>query len=241
MKNLEVVIQNAAQLAEEDPEAFTMMRRVGLGASDSSVVLGVNPFPNGTVDKLIAQKRSNTITQDELDIGQLVNVRKGRDLEPIIMQKFQEQYKIAENRLGKPEAMYRIKGTPLTVNYDGILEMSPYKVPVECKFVSIWGAKYWDQGKALQSSGLFGAMELEELGDEVNNLYLTKRAAEVGIPIYYYTQLQQQLLGLDAPFGYLTALFDKDWELKTFLVMGDPKVQNKLVKEAKRLWQEVSN
>ena len=91
---LKVLIDNASDLAKHDPEYFAMIRRVGFGASDSSILLGVNPFPNGTIEKLIEQKKSKHLTPDELAIGQMVNVRKGVDLEPLILQKFREKYGI---------------------------------------------------------------------------------------------------------------------------------------------------
>ena len=235
---LKVIVENASELSKTDPEAFSMIRRVGFGASDSSVILGVNPFPDNTIEDLIKQKQSKVVTANELKIGQLVNVRKGADLEPIIMQKFEEQYDIPADKFDKPKHMYRIGDTPLTVNFDGVLQMSPFKIPVECKFVSIWGAKYWDQVKACGSELPIGG-ELENLGDEVNSIYLTRRAAESGIPIYYYTQVQQQLLALGAPFGYVAALFDKDWELRVFKVIADELVHKKLMEVAEELWKKV--
>lgn len=235
---LKVIVEDAAELARTDQEAFSMIRRVGFGASDSSIILGVNPFPDGTIEKLLAQKRTQYVTPEERAIGQMVNVRKGVDLEPIIMRKFQEAYDIPEERIQKPPAMYRIDDSPLTVNYDGVLQVPPFQVPVECKFVSTYGGKYYDTTKAMGSSLSMG-IDIKDLGDEVNEMYLAARSKEAGIPIYYYTQIQQQLFGLNAEFGYLAALFDKDWELKTFLVMADPKVQARLRVLAEVYWNQI--
>ena len=69
---LEVVVENAADLAANDKEAFTKIRRAGLGASDSSIILGVNKWT--TLEELVMQKRSPEITQEELDIGNKINV-----------------------------------------------------------------------------------------------------------------------------------------------------------------------
>ena len=235
--SLKVIAENAAMLSQTDQEQFALLRRAGFGASDSSIILGVNPFPDGTIAKLLEQKRSPVVTQSELDIGQLVNVRKGADLEPIILRKFREKFNVTEDYIEKPSAMYRIEDTPLTVNFDGIYIVPPYTVPVECKFISTYGAKYYNMGKAI--SNLNALYDLKELGTEVNSIYLTRRAEEAGIPIYYYTQIQQQLLALNAPYGYLAALFDKDWELRTFAVMSDERVQNKLMEVAKLLWGQL--
>ena len=236
---LTALIDNASYLAKHDQETFALIRRAGFGASDSSILLGVNPFPDGTIAKLIAQKKSPSVTEAELAIGRMVNVRKGVDLEPIIMEKFEEKF----NRVvEKPKAMYQIDGTMLNVNFDGVMEIADkHEIPVECKFLSTYGAKYWNMGKQIIGDNLRYHYDLMELGTEVNSIYLTRRAEEAGIPIYYYTQIQQQMLALNAPFGYITALYDKDWELKTFLVMADTQVQDKLREVADEVWKKIQS
>ena len=234
---LKVISHDASHLAKHDNEAFALLRRAGFGASDSSVLLGVNPFPNNTLADLIKQKQSNTMTDNERAIGQMVNVRKGSDLEPIILEKFIEKFNIQENKVEKPTAMYRIGDTPLTVNFDGIWEMpmKSFRVPVECKFVSTYGGKYYQFEKSIDHYGQ--VYDLMNLGVEVNNIYLMRRAEEAGIPIYYYTQVQQQLLALGAPFGYLAALVDKDWTLRVFPVVADAQVQLALMEVAEEQWK----
>ena len=49
-----------------------------------------------------------------------------------------------------------------------------------------------------------------------------------GIPAYYYTQVQQQLAGLNSNHGFLAAMFDDTWTFKLFLVKRDEYVINKL-------------
>jgi predicted phage-related endonuclease len=234
-----LLVENAAEMSRSDQDSFRMIRRQGFGASDSSILLGVNPFPNGTIEKLLEQKRSVVATADEMAIGQMVNVRKGSDLEPIIMRKFEQVCGLEEGRVEKPEGMYGIIGTHLTVNFDGVLSLPPYTVPVECKYVSAYGGKHYNLAKAQGHTLASSIYDLMPLGSEVNNIYLTRRADEAGIPIYYYTQVQQQLLALDAPFGFLAALFDKDWELKVFTIMADPLVQNALVHKDAYYWERI--
>jgi predicted phage-related endonuclease len=234
---LKVIAENASVLSYTDPQAFALLRRAGFGASDSSILLGVNPFPDGKIEKLLEQKRSTVLTQSEIDIGNLVNVRKGADLEPIILRKFMEQHNVHKDFIEKPTAMYRIGDTPLTVNFDGVMVVPPHSIPVECKFISTYGAKYYNMGKA--TNDRYKLYDLSNLGTDVNALYLTRRAEEAGIPIYYYTQIQQQMLALDAPYGYLAALFDKDWELRTFVVMADERVQQKLLEVAEYSWKMI--
>lgn len=240
MYELKAIVENAAQLAKEDNEAFAMLRRQGFGASDSSIILGVNPFPDNTVKNLLKEKQSDKLTAREMKIGQMVNVRKGSDLEPLILKKFIEKYDLADNLVDKPDAMYRIGDTPLTVNFDGIYQITDdLAAPVECKYVSPYGGKYYNQHKADHSPYLPITGRLANLGTEVTHKYIADRAQEAGIPIYYYTQIQQQMLALDAPIGYLAALFDKDWELRVFTVMPDKLIQKKLLEVAEDLWNSL--
>lgn len=238
LKDLEIIAENASELLTTDPEAFALLRRQGFGASDSSIILDVNPFPDGTIEKLIEQKKSRTLTKEEIAISNLVLVRKGADLEPLIMKKFLTRYNIPEEKIHKPKAMYRVPGTPLTVNFDGVYKLGHLEIPVECKFISTFANKYYNMNKDIGDQLKF-EMQLTPLGDEANKLYIIKRAEETGIPVYYYTQLQQQLLALNAPFGYLAGLFDKDWTLRVFLVLADKPIQNKLIELSKKYWEGV--
>jgi len=233
-----VEVPNASELARTDNEAFAMVRRRGFGASDSSVLLNVNPFPDGTMEKLLEQKRSRFITAEEMAIGQNVNVRKGADLEYLILDKFIKKFNVAPQLINKPSEMFRIGGTALTVNYDAIMEVKPFRIPVECKYVSPYAGKYYNFTKSIRDV-LKMEGTLANLGTEVNNLYLNKRAEEAGIPIYYYTQIQQQMMGLNAPFAYLTVLVDKTWEIETFLVQADPQVHQKLLEVSTKAWELV--
>lgn len=208
-------------------EAFAKARKIGFGASDSSILLGVNPFDKKGIAGLIEAKRNKEQSAEEARIGQLVNVRKGTDLEDLILEKTS---KILQFPTEKPPHMYRIKGTHLTINYDGIAEVGAnMKVPVEVKFVSIYGRKYyhWDKFKTNPEDKL-KLYDLSKLGSEANSIYLTKRAAEAGIPVYYYTQIQQQMMGLNAPFAYLCIVDDKNWEYGYFIVMADENVWKEL-------------
>lgn len=237
MKNrdrLEVVYENVTDVLAQGNDGFAILRRVGFGASDSSILLGVNPFPDGNIETLIKQKLSTEVSAQEQAIAQMVSVRKGTDLEPIILAKFEKQFGRVCGEVAKPRDMYRIVDTPLTVNYDGITEVGDHRVPVECKFISTYGRKYYNFNKAVDD--ILSVRELSNLGDEVSSLYINKRAEEAGIPVYYYTQMQQQLYGLNADFGYLTALDDKEWELKTFIIVADIKVQNLLLQKAEEAW-----
>ena len=235
---VEVVVEDASHVAETNQEAFAMLRRAGFGASDSSVLLGVNLYKD--LDTLLAEKRSVCITEEELAIGNKVNVRKGRDLEPLILSK-------AEHFLGmvieKPSAMYRLREEmSLTINYDGIAELGNSIIPVEAKFVSSFAGKYWNPANCIKKfTDLAGAKSSPIVCAYHKDIeeHIKLCAEDIGIPAYYYTQVQQQLLGVNAPFGVLAALFEKDWELYTFAIPKDVVVQTELKKRASVAWDLV--
>ena len=59
--------------------------------------------------------------------------------------------------------------------------------------------------------------------------HIKRKALRIGIPAYYYTQVQQEIMGLNAPYGYLAVLFDDSWTFKLYLVKADNYVQNKII------------
>lgn len=224
---LEIIVPNAAQLAEEDKEAFALIRRQGLGASDSSIILGVNNWT--TIEQLIEQKNTPTITQEEIEVGNKPNVRMGNDLEEIILKKFQKWSGFITE---KPSPMYRLKDYPmLTVNYDGMAKpaetFNGVWIPVECKTVSMFADKYWDKEKAINSPEEGRRMTYGS-ATSVQDHILTQ-AEWYGIPPYYYTQVQQQLMGSKADHAYLAALFVKDWTLRVYKIYEDEFVQGAIV------------
>lgn len=240
MYELEVAVENMEDIRlNQGNGVFAMLRRVGFGASDSSILLNVNPFDKKGIPGLIEQKLSKEETEAERAIGQMVNVRKGVDLEDLILTKCSELMNL---KAEKPPHMYRIKGTHLTINYDGICTPSQdLDIPMEVKFVSQYGRKYYDFTKFKTSADqVLELYNIMPLGDEVNEIYLNKRAKEAGIPIYYYTQIQQQMMGKNAPFAYLCIVDDKNWEFGFFIVMADEKVWDALLKVSnetgKQIW-----
>jgi hypothetical protein len=229
---LTIECPGAYELAITDKEAFIKLRRNGLGASDSSVYTGVNLFT--TVEELMAQKLSATVTAEELEIGNKEAVRKGSDLEPLILSKF-EQWSGFDTY--KPEAMYRfVKHPQLTINYDGIIELNSIHIPVEAKYVSPYANKYWNRSKCLRApyEGQAKSYAGASIADHVKGM-----AELYGIPPYYFTQMQQELMGLKAPFGYLVALFDKGWELGVYKIFADPYTQQEIIHESSALWNRI--
>lgn len=231
---LKIVCPNAYELARTDNEAFIRLRRNSIGASDSSIILGVNPFSDTA--KLIEQKCSPGITEEELAVGEKENVRKGADLEPLILEKFEEWSGMFTY---KPNAMYQLQKFPqLTVNFDGILCLDNVFIPAEAKFVSVYANKYWDRSKAINMP--HEGFPVRCAGRDIQT-HIKESAELYGIPPYYYTQVQQQLLALNAPFGYLAAMFDKGWEFKVFKIFADVPTQSALTDISQNVWEVIMN
>ena len=233
-EQLEVAVKDAYLL---DPEEFTNIRRQGIGASDSSVILGLQKQWKTTED-IIEEKLRTHVTEEEKEIGRKISVRKGRDLEPLILDKASEFFK---EKIIKPTDMYRLKHIPyLTVNFDGVMKYNTeYPIPVEAKFVTTYGEKYYNVDNAIKNKRDKDLKYQLEIKNSFIDQDVEVKAKAVGIPPYYYAQVQQQLLALDAPYGYLVALHDKTWELSVHLVPADPMVQFEIIRKGKEVWDEI--
>lgn len=220
-------------------EQYALLRKRGLGTSDSSILLGVNPYT--TLEELIQEKCRDYLTSEEKEVGEKAAVKKGRDCEPLIISKHS---KLLDKRIIKPSDMYRHKNYPwLKFNFDGVidkiqLEGNNYQyIPDEIKVVTMYGEKHYDPSKALYRESL-GFLQIPEDHSKENNSIETK-AAEYGIPPYYYTQLQQQIFGLNAPYGHLTVLFDKSWELVSFMIYRDEACISQLLTNGYKTWNKI--
>ena len=232
---LEIAIEHIDELSKEE---FTQARRNGFGGSDSSTLVGVNPF--NTISDLIQSKIRTELSQEEKEIGQLASVRKGNDLEPLIIKKATE---IIGNTIFKPPHMYRFKDFPyLTMNFDGVsdLEGKQY-IPIEIKFCTYKGEKHYNKFKAFYDESLPEGQQarLEQENISEKNMTIEERAAHYGIPVYYFTQLQQEMMALNAPFGFLAVLMESDWYVRIFKVYKDPKTQNAIIVQGYKTWQKV--
>src|SRR5690554_4533033 len=78
-----VVYEDIDQVPEEE---FAQIRMSGMGASDSSKLLEVSPFPNSSLEDLI--KERVTGAWDE-SIGKKGSVRMGKELETLVIEKTQ--------------------------------------------------------------------------------------------------------------------------------------------------------
>ena len=232
---LEIAVKNIDQVSKEE---FTQLRRMGFGGSDSSMLLGVNPF--NTITDLIQSKVRTELSEEEKAIGQLTAVRKGNDLEPLIIKKATD---ILDTVVFKPPHMYRFKDYPyLTMNFDGVTDLEGKQyVPVEIKVCTVRGEKHYNKFKAIfdESRPENAQAQLEQPDIAEANLTIEERAAHYGIPPYYFTQVQQEMMALDAPFGFLAVLFESDWYVRIYKIYKDPKTQNALIIQGYKTWQKV--
>ena len=214
---LNIKIKNIDQVSEEE---YAMLRKESFGGSDSSILCGVNLYK--TMEQLIKEKNCKYITDEEKEIGNKPIVRKGRDLEPIILDKASKELGI---EVHKPTAMFVFKEEPiLTLNYDGVGEENEILIPIEAKLVSKYGEKYYNKDKTIKENK---DVDMKVEGDSLE-AHIKRKATRIGIPAYYYTQVQQEMMGIDAPYGYLAVLFDESWDFKLYLVKKDTFVQNKI-------------
>lgn len=236
--DIEVDISNIDQYPNEQ---YALLRKNGLGTSDSSIVLGVNPYTSK--NDLIAEKCRNYLTEEELEVGTKSAVRKGRELEPLIIHKHSQ---VMGRRIIKPTDMYRHKSYPfIKFNFDGVIdklynEDGTYQyIPDEIKVVTIYGMKHYQPKKATFSE--FTGWQLIPPHYEKEDVGIEQKAAMYGIPPYYYTQLQQQIFGLNAPYGFLTVMFEKDWQIHSWFVWRDQKVINQLIMEDAKTWNIIES
>ena len=232
---IEIAVKNIDAVSKEE---FTQLRRGGFGGSDSSVLVGVNPF--STINDLIQSKIRTELSEEEKAIGKLAAVRKGNDLEPLVISKATE---ILDNVVFKPPHMYRFKEFPyLTMNFDGVTDLEGKQyVPVEIKVCTYRGEKHYNKFKAFFDEALpegeQAKFEPENISEK--NMSIEERAAHYGIPPYYFTQLQQEMMALDAPFGFIAVLFESDWYVRIFKVWKDPKTQNAIIIQGYKVWQKI--
>lgn len=226
-------------IEQYENEQYAILRKHGLGTSDSSILCGVNPYTS--MSELIEEKSRDYLTPEEKAIGDKTAVKKGRDLEPVIIEKHS---KIMGKRILKPSDMYVSKEYPwVKFNYDGVIDKvdlgnGKYQyIPDEIKVVTLYGEKHYDPTKAIYREKL-GWLKQPENHALENNTIVTK-AAEYGIPPYYYTQLQQEIFGLNAPYGFLTVLFEKTWELVSFMVYRDDATIQTILTNGYKAWEEI--
>lgn len=243
INGFDIAYENIDQVSEKD---YQQIRMDWFGASDSSKLLDVNPFPKGSSTDLLHEKLTGEVDES---IGKKASVRMGKDIEEIILRKLQEVFDhTKECWLDKPVHMYGNFNNHLGINFDAVLVnfVDEHKgvvdrpVPVEIKSVTKYGRKYYDfnKSKVYQKDGEWDERKIEE--PLMNVTTSIKDAADLyGIPVYYYTQLQQQMLALNSDIGLLAAMDVDNWDIHIFVIKKDDLVREQLLKFSERLWGQL--
>lgn len=248
---IEIDVENIDQ---KNSQEFALARRNGFGGSDSSILLGVNPFT--TLRELILQKCRTELTEEEKEVGNLAAVRKGNDLEPLIIEKAAE---IIGINVVKPPHMYKFKDFPyLKMNFDGVgevdkdtnIQLPPSTdlgkyIPVEIKVATVKGEKHYNPFVAVYTEVVSGKLNptYRPIPADVSmsDMTIEAKAKYYGIPQYYYTQIQQEMMALNAPYGFLAVMFDTEWSVSVFFIWRDIGVQDRLKIEGFKAWQKIQD
>ncbi len=204
-------------------DEYAKLRKATFGASDVASIFGLG-FK--TLDEVIAQKANPELTEEELAIKDNPSVKKGQELEPLILSKYEKKFNI---KVEKPTNMYEI-WPGLTTNFDGTVN---FDYPVEAKYVTTFGHRNYDT----KDTYYFNKKPTEQYGTMKEHIKFM--AGGLGIPPYYYTQIQTQIMALGSEYGDLTALFEKDWELRTYRAAADPFFQRALKVEHHKAYQKL--
>jgi hypothetical protein len=121
------------------------------------------------------------------------------------------------------------------MNFDGVTGTPEQYIPAEIKVVTMYGEKHYDFTKAMYREDMQSFLPLPEDVTE-RNWDIINKAAHYGIPPYYYTQVQQEMMALNAPFGHLSVLTDRTWMLYTFYIHRDAMVQREIILQGYKLW-----
>lgn len=232
---LQIAYKDIDNVSEEE---YIDIRMDWLGASDSSKLLNVNPFPNGTNDDLVYEKATKHIDES---INKKASVRMGKDVEHIILAKLQNYF--TDYQIDKPKNMYCQPDTHLSCNFDAVAIIGENKIiPIEIKTVTKYGRKYYDFSKATfnQKDGEWQEPQLDiKYNNNILETDYQSLADMYGIPVYYYTQLQQQMYFLDSNIGYLAVLDADNWDVHIFKIYINKTLWQELKETAIKTWAKV--
>lgn len=190
-----------------DDDDWLELRRAGIGGSDIGALMGLNKYSSPL--KVYRQK----VEGWKEDMSDNVYVKKGHDLEDFILTRHVQEHMAKEGyAVGKPDFMIINDDFPyLRANVDGIAYRpgKPFtdNIIVEIKWVSEWAQVNWD-------------------GPDYR-----------GIPASYYAQVQLYMCVTGALQARLFALFDKDWEVKEYVIPRDEMFILSLKATAKKFYE----
>lgn len=226
---LKIIIEDIDTYSNEE---YALARKQTFGGSDASVLCDVNLYK--TLPELLKEKSNKFLTDEEKAIGNKPAVKKGRDLEPLILSKAQDALGI---EVHKPKNMYGFVEYPsLSINFDGVSFIEDEKmIPIEAKLVTKYGEKYYNK---LITEEEAKQIDMTGEGDSLAG-HIKKKALKFGIPAYYYTQVQQEMMALDAEYGYVAVLFDDSWDFKMYYIKQDRYVQLMIARKAEENYASI--
>lgn len=231
---IEVAIANINKYSNDE---YIQARRNAFGSSDSSILLGVNPYQ--TMLDLMKSKLRTEVSEEERAVGQKTAVKKGRDLEDLVMSKTSAVLNV---KLIKPVDMYRLKEHPqLAINYDGVTDTPEQYIPVEIKIVTKAGERYYKPSVAVYRENFNMWYPDPVLPADLYTKPIEQRASYFGIPPYYYTQINQEMFGLNAPYGYIATLVESSWELIIYKVLRDDFLIQQLIDVSAKQWKLIED
>jgi len=211
MTDLEMFnLQDNAKLSTlhfDNEDDWLELRTKGIGGSDIGALMGLNKYSSPL--KVYKQK----VEGYREDMSNNANVKKGKELEDVILKNHVIPLVSSKGYVvGKPDFMIMNSDMPyLRANVDGIAYRpgtpSEKNVIIEIKWVSEWAEVNWN-------------------GPEFN-----------GVPSSYYAQVQLYMAVTGCKGALICALFDKDWEFKTFWIPRDEMFILKLKSVAKKFYE----
>ena len=189
-------------ISYKDEASWLELRKEGIGGSDVAAVMGLNKYMSAL--KLYKIKTGAL----EEDLSDNVFIKKGKDLEYLIRDKYVGPYMYERGYLVRhPEFMIVNKNVPwLQANVDGIAvpmdenrQHFSENIIIEIKWVSEYAEQNW-------------------FGEEY-----------CGVPANYYAQVQHYMVVTGAKKAIVCALFDSDWSMHYFEVPYNAAFISKLV------------
>lgn len=189
-------------------EEWLELRKRGIGGSDVAATMGLSKYMSPLkLYKLKTGKFSE-------DLSDNVYIRKGKDLEPLIRDKYVVPYMNDRGySVVHPDVMFvNGKCSWLQANLDGLAipkDGRDYRsnIIVEIKWVSEYAEAHWNT-------------------DEY-----------CGIPPHYYAQVQHYMTVTGARKAIVFAMFDSDWHVQPYVVPYDAGFSAKLLEASEQFYK----
>lgn len=199
-----------------DRERFHRLRGTGLGGSDIAALLNVDLYGRTAAD-LYREKRAAIVgvarEDDEAELQKKPWLDRGRRLEPVVRQLFQERtgHKVLAANFRRHRQHRFMCGHP-----DGIIV--PAAMP---------------QGGDVPVSGARGVLEIKHA-----DFRMWADIRTNGIPYHWQLQMQHYLMTTDLTWGMFAILNSTRWELLIIPLVADPVLQKTLLQLERQFWED---